>query len=363
MPEALKHMYSSEFVQSLSISLNRRYLKFSKQAFEQRVFCEDWPDMELKARMRHITESVASELPDDYRTALEILKAIATDAGVSEMGDFKYMFLPDFVELYGLDDFEASVEALAYFTCYASSEFAVRPFLIKYPQQMITCMLQWSESDSFHIRRLASEGCRPRLPWAMALPAYKKDPLPILGILENLKQDSSLFVRRSVANNLNDIAKDNESVVLGILKKWHGRNEELNWVVKHGCRTLLKAGHPEVLEIFGFLPPHHIQLVEFTCQSGVAMGDTLEFQFKVKAPKLGKLRIEYQMGFVKANGKQAGKIFKISESEYSESEKLVVKRHSFRPISTRKYYPGKHSLSIIINGHSLGQLSFDLHRE
>lgn len=165
------------------------------------------------------------------------------------------MFFPDYIERFGMEDYAVAVGTMERLTAFTSCEFAVRPFIKKHEGQMLEQMLGWSEHSSHHVRRLASEGSRPRLPWAMALPKLKKDPSPILPILENLKVDSSEYVRRSVANNLNDISKDNPDVALSVFRDWIGHSPETNRIVKHGCRTLLKQGVPEAMELFGFSYP------------------------------------------------------------------------------------------------------------
>ena len=140
------------------------------------------------------------------------------------------------------------MKAIEFITQFITCEFAVRPFLLKYGDKMMNQMRAWSLHKSHKVRRLASEGSRPRLPWAMAIPALKKNPMPVLTILENLKNDPSESVRRSVANNLNDISKDRPGMVLKIANAWKGQNKETDAIVRHGCRTLLKHGHPEVLD-------------------------------------------------------------------------------------------------------------------
>ena len=173
-------------------------------------------------------------------------------------------------------------KAIERITQFTSCEFAVRPFIIKYPKEMMKQMLVWSKHEHWGVRRLSSEGCRPRLPWAMALPNLKENPAPIIPILENLKNDISRFVRLSVANNLNDIAKDNPETVISLVKKWQGKSENVNWVIKHGSRTLLKQGNADVMEIFGFDTTKDITVKDFKISTPkVKIGDSLEFGFKL----------------------------------------------------------------------------------
>ncbi len=347
MPEPFKNLFNEEVIGALTEEIEKVFAGFDSAGFKSFVFDAGWEGRELKERMAHVSIALREFLPEDYREALDILKKVSPNfKGIAQMS------LPGFVELYGLEDFDASVPALEHFTKSSSSEFAVRPFIKKYPEKMMKVMADWAESDNEHVRRLASEGCRPRLPWAMALPDFKKDPSPVLPILEKLKTDESEYVRRSVANNLNDISKDNPELVLDVAEKWLGMSEETDKLVKHALRTLLKKGNPGALKLFGYSDPEHVGLHDFKIAPEVKMGESIEFSFilKTEEEKLGKLRLEYGVDFMKANGKHSRKIFKIYEKDYEEKERTFKRKHSFTEVTTRKHYPGEHKISIIING-------------
>ncbi|MBC8080209.1 MAG: hypothetical protein H7X86_07675 [Gorillibacterium sp.] len=164
------------------------------------------------------------------------------------------MFFSDFVAIYGQEDaqWELSMLALERFTQRSSAEFAIRPFLLRNPGRVMGQMEIWSQHPNEHVRRLSSEGCRPRLPWGVSLPMFKRDPTPVLSILEHLKADPSLYVRKSVANNLNDIAKDHPGVVLETVRCWKGVDPKTDWIIRQGCRTLIRKADPEVLTLFGY---------------------------------------------------------------------------------------------------------------
>ena len=357
MAEPLKNLYTRELVESLATVLKRRYGGFDQTGFINHVLDHEWQQRELKDRMGHISASLNAYLPMSYAQAVRILMQVAPG-----LSGFQYMFFPGFVESYGLDHFDDSMIALECFTRHSSSEFAVRPFIKTYGPQMMQQMYTWSKSDNHHVRRLASEGCRPRLPWAMALPAFKQDPSPVLPILNNLKNDESEYVRRSVANNLNDISKDNPRMVLSLGREWLGQSPETDWIVKHACRSLLKQGEPEALELFGFGKPDHVRLANFKVQKDVRVGERLEFSFTLESSRriLGKQRIEYGIDFLKKNGSLSRKVFSISESDIQAKDKAVAKSHSFRNITTRRYYPGEHRLCIIVNGVEMGRSAFQL---
>lgn len=274
------------------------------------------------------------------------------------------MFLPDYVEVYGLDHYDDAIKALEYITQFTSCEFAVRPYMLKYGEKMMAQMTAWSLHDNYKVRRFASEGARPRLPWAMAIPYLKKDPSAVLPLLENLKNDPAEWVRRSVANNINDIAKDHPDIVLDIAKRWKGLSKETDAIVKHGSRTLLKQGNPEILKLYG-LDATHIEFSGFEVLTPkVKMGDSVEFSFAItnNDSQPQTVRLEYGMYYMKAKGQHAKKVFKISERVYQPGEKaVIVRKQSFKAITTRVFYPGEHKLSIIINGEEKQPLlSFEL---
>ena len=362
MAELLKNVYNETYADKLIGALREVYPSFPAESFRRAVFADDWETLELKERMRRITLCLREALPSSYQDALAILsKAIPHLRGHG----LENIIFPDFVEQFGQEDWEHSLPALAHFTCYGTSEFAVRPFLVKDSERMMALMLEWADSTNTDIRRLASEGCRPRLPWAMALPAFKHDPSPILPILEKLKADESDYVRRSVANNLNDIAKDHPKLVLAIAKRWlQLHNPLVDWVVKHGCRTLLKKGNPEALALFGF---EAFEKAEVTALSitpdPVAIGDsgTITFSLRPTTPEPCRLRIEYGIEFVKATGTRSLKLFKITENTYEPGTTYAfTRRHSFREMTTRKHYPGQHALQVIVNGLQCARVEFHL---
>ena len=357
MPEPLKNLYNKRLITNLGNEISKHHKTFDQKAFARSVFDKDWKQKELKQRMRHIADCLNLHLPGNYKKAINILKPVS-----AQFNGFEYMFFQDYVECYGLNDFETSIPALEHFTKFSSSEFAVRAFILQDEKRMMKQMLDWARSDNHHVRRLATEGCRPRLPWAIALPPFKKNPQPVLKILKVLMKDNSEYVRRSVANNLNDISRDNPETVLQWAEQWLKYSKKTEWIIKHACRSLLKQGDTRALSLFGFTDVSHIKLDIFKVQSMVNFGEKLHFSFSLKSQntRLGRCRIEFAIDFMKANGKQNRKVFKISEGEYTEKEKQVSKYFSFREISTRKYYAGEHRLTIIVNGIDQSTKSFEL---
>jgi len=355
MPDLLKNMFNHWSLGEIAAAIQLVYPSFPPNEFLKTTMDETWEGLELKARGRKITTSLGKYLPADYGAALAILEKALRGFPVA-------FFFPDFVELYGQGDadWELSISALGRNTEYWSSEFAVRPFIIKHEERMMAQMYEWAGSENEHIRRLASEGCRPALPWGQALNKYKKDPSPIMPILTRLKTDPSLFVRKSVANNLNDISKTHPDFIAKLAKDWYGKNERTDWIVKHGCRTLLKKGNRDVLTIFGYDDATAVEVAGFALgAAAVSIGDNIEFSFSISVKDATKVRLEYGIDYVKANGKRNRKIFQISEiSLRANDKKLYTKKHSFADLSTRKHYAGIHSITLIVNGAERVTLDF-----
>lgn len=356
MGNLLKDIYSKEFYNNFSEILREVVPSFDKNKFLNFIFSDGWSEKELKQRMRHTTLALREIFPKNFQQSAMCIDKIIHILKEKYMREksVEFMFLPDYIEVYGIDDYFTSIKLIENVTQFSSCEFAVRPFVIKYGDKMLQQMLKWSLHENHHVRRLASEGSRPRLPWAIALPKLKNNPAPILPILENLKNDPSEYVRRSVANNLNDIAKDNPEIVISIAKKWKGKSKETDALIKHACRTLLKQGNPKILKHFGLADNPKIKVTDFKILTPkVNIGDSLEFSFSLhnasKQPQT--TRVEYGIYFLRQNGQLSKKVFKISERQLKPNEiNNIKRRQSFKLITTRTFYTGQHELSIIING-------------
>jgi len=360
----LKELYSPAFYNQLADNLKAVDKNFDKQAFLKEIFTPDFEQKELKERMRHTTLTLHRFLPPYFGDAVQIIELLMAEYRRNNFNGnaLPFMVLPDYIELYGINELDTSIKAMESITQFISCEFAVRPFILKYGSTMLDQMIRWSGHENWKVRRLASEGSRPRLPWAMALPMLKKDPAPILPLLENLKNDPNEWVRRSVANNLNDIAKDHPDLLCSIAQRWKGTSKETDWIVKHGCRTLLKQGNAAILKLYG-LDHTDIVLTNLWVAPEVKTGDKLTFSFEVENRQTRQqvIRLEYGLYYRKANGKLARKVFKISERTYQPFEQVSISRaQSFKLITTRKFYIGEHSLSIIVNGNETETRTFYL---
>ena len=366
MAEAFKNLFNRQFFEDFTGIVERFVPEFDKDQFIADIFDEAWEARELKARARHTTRTLGTHLGDDYKKNVNVILEIIDylQKSKSHKPGIESMFFPDFIEVYGLQDYDLSMKAMEKITQFFSCEFAVRPFIEKYPKKSLVQMQKWADHPHENVRRFASEGCRPRLPWGMALKALKKDPGPIIPILEKLKNDDSEFVRKSVANNLNDISKDNPVLVLDLIRKWKGKTKNTDWILKHGSRTLLKEANPEALELFGYASAAKLKLSDIKILNPeIKLGDYLEFAFRIENRSTEELlvRIEYGVYYQKANGSLSKKVFKISESKFEQGAiKNVNRKQHFKQITTRKYHKGLHRLSIIINGRESDQKDFKL---
>lgn len=366
MATALKDLYNKQFFDNFAQVAGVVLPHFDNKEFQNSLFDEQWNECELKDRMKHSAVIFRSYLKPNYKEATIELMAICdkllekSESGIS----VEYMFLPSIIEFFGVDDFENSIIAMTEVTKLVTCEFAVRPFYLKYPDLMLKQAEKWTKHPDFRVRRLASEGCRPMLPWAVALPAFKKDPSEIIKILELLKDDSEEFVRRSVANNLNDISKHHSELVVSIAESWLGHSSEKDKMVKHALRTLLKQGRSDVLEMFGYAKASTLKLNQLSIKTkSIAIGDRLcfEFEYENLSSETSFVRLEYAIYFLLANGQHSKKVFKITEKPFEPNRvATVLREHSFKIISTRKYYKGTHQLSLILNGKEYEKKPFQL---
>lgn len=366
MAEPLKNIFSRPLLEPFAGEVKAVYPAFPVQKFLTQLFDDQWEWLELKQRIRRISEVLRVHLPSEYVQALEIVVR-TTERYLQRHGEkltFEYTFLPDFVEMHGVSYPDVSIPALETLTRWSSAEFAVRPFLLQYPERMYTQMLDWSKHQSPMVRRLSSEGIRPRLPWGMGVPALKRDPSPIFPILENLKNDPAETVRRSVANNLNDIAKEHPEKVLAIAERWLGNNAETDWIVRHACRGLLKKGNAAALAHLGFQKGvSGITVTKLHCTPTVPVGGRLDFSFSLKnqSEQSVLVRLEYRIDYQTLSGKTSVKVFKIKELTLNAGQELPVEKYQrFEDFTTRKHFAGEHTLAILVNGSSLAECVFEV---
>lgn len=364
--EPLKNSLNKKFYQAFFNSWRKLDVNFNQTQMENSIFDEEWDSLELKERTRRLTEKIDAQLPDGFFEATELLIQITEDLAKSgeKIGSYEYFFIPDYIEVFGKNYFNESLNAIKAITQFITCEFAIRPFLVDKPEQVMKYMLVLSKHPHENVRRFSSEGCRPKLPWGMALKSLIKNPSPILPILENLKADKSLFVRKSVANNLNDISKDHPELVIETAKRWQNKNEHTQWIIKHACRTLLKQGNAEAMKLFGYANNKDLLIKPLKLNTPkIKLGEILDFEFSLenKSTSNQLVRIEYGLYFLKASGKRNRKVFKLSERALESGQQILLnKKHTIKEISTRRYYLGEHRLSIIVNGIEVEQTNFIL---
>ncbi len=359
---ALKDIFSRESVGEMASAVVEVHPDFPADSFIRDVFENNWEELALKQRIRQIAICLGNYLPKKYLAALDILKAALP---LLEGQGFEKMVFPDFVEVYGLDDWGTSIPALEFFTQYMSAEFAIRPFIARYPDMTFDQLLLWTEHPHPGVRRLASEGCRPRLPWGIRLQDLVEDPSPVLPILEKLKNDPREEIRRSVANNLNDISKDHPDLVVDLLQGWRdAENQDMERLIKHALRSLLKSGHPGALDLLGFSSQPEITVSGINLvPTEITFGGEVEFSFEIHsvAEREQVLMIDYLVHFMKKNGSQAPKVFKLSQKTLQPGETIrIIRKHKFIPITTRKYYPGIQTFQPQVNGVLFGKVDLVL---
>lgn len=364
----MKEGLSEDAIIRVASALSSTMNGFPANQFQDDALAEIEP-LELKQRVSHIINVLHQHLPADFEEAALILMSTKAVWDHGDEGDALRSFaawpLIDYIGVHGLTHPKLSLSALKHLTPLFSAEFAIRPFIIQHPDIALHHFRQWCNDPDEHVRRLVSEGTRPRLPWGRQLPSFIDDPMPLLPLLERLKDDESEYVRRSVANNLNDISKDHPDIVIQTCRNWAGNsNLKREKLVRHATRTLVKSGHPDVFGLLGYseAPLLSAQSPRLDRQQ-VALGETINFTVLIKSTALKQQRVvvDYAVHLVKANGKKSTKVFKLKPVTFEAGETIELsKAHSFKKITTRKYYTGQHAIEILINGVGYGRTTFEL---
>lgn len=363
----MKAYLSESVLETLAQSLKGAHPAFDVDAFMAHLL-PGYDDLGIKDRAYRGAEALKQTLPEDFSQAVDLLIAslpapFPDETNISRKG-FCYWVYTSFVELYGLDHWESSMKGLAAFTQRFTSEFGIRPFLQQHPQQTFAQIRDWATSESLHLRRLASEGTRPRLPWGAKLPPYLEAAMDIMPILHLLHNDPSLYVRRSVANHLNDLSKTHPEVVVAHLQTWNKRPEaHTQWVTRHALRTLVKSGYPDALALLGYNGDNlDIQTFSIT-PSQVSIESSAQLALHVchigETPQ--SYVIDFVVHFVKASGKSAPKVFKWATPSLQPGEILhLSKKVPFLQRSTRKLYPGLHRVDLQVNGRKMAEVQIEL---
>ncbi|WP_455207861.1 DNA alkylation repair protein [Kaarinaea lacus] len=318
-------------------------------------------ELELKQRMQRTAEVCHQFFPDNYAEALKRLYAYAETLNDNS---FSYMFMPDFVARYGTHDFKRSMQALKDFTQYSSSELAIRVFLQQDLERTLTVIKKWTHDKNVHIRRLTSEGTRPRLPWAMQVKTLLDKPEHCFPILQELKADNEKYVQKSVANHLNDVSKDHPDKMLRLVNGWDDTNQSTQWIIRHAARTLVKQGNSEALALFGATQKPNVKLQKFKLHSTkLNLGEDLIFELELVslARQPQQLIVDYRIHYVKASGRTSPKVFKLKMTTLKPGQSLTLrKKHSLKNFTTRKHFSGLHQIELLINGNQMKAMPFHL---
>lgn len=370
----MKNVFNREKIKFCAQALARQIVDFDVDGFYQ-LASHNIDQHELKERGHQVFIALKHFLPGDFEQAISVLLAtLQPVADNQDLTDFTtdandvagWMILPysEYAGEMGHAHHAVALDALKQMTKRFTSEFGIRSLFIAQPETTLDVVRSWLVDPCHHVRRLATEGCRPLLPWAQQIPQFKNNPASILFILEALKDDESEYVRRSVANNLNDIAKHHPELVADVVSQWsQNATKNRQRLIKHASRTLIKQGHIKTLETFGYRAPDEL-VVEFLIANNVVqLNDRLEMQLQLtnQSNKPFKVLLDFIIDHQKANGKLTPKVFKWKELTLAAGQSIrLEKAHHIKPINTRKYYAGEHQVAVQINGQTFAKTRFDL---
>jgi 3-methyladenine DNA glycosylase AlkC len=374
----IRNSINPQVIKKLGERIQSQFSPFDVNAFKKDA-TKNLGRLGLMERIDVLTQALEKHLPKDFKKASKVLiqslpeelpeisQSLEGQGGetLSGLNGFVIVSMTEYIARNGREHFSESMSALYEMTKRFSSEFSIRCFIKDQPSKTLKVLLKWTNDPNMHVRRLCSEGVRPRLPWAIRLTGFVEDPKPILPILEKLKSDPELYVRRSVANNLNDISKDHPELVVTLLKKWsRDKSEEMQWLIRHALRTLVKAGHPKALELLGYSSRPNIRVKSMRlAKTKIKMGESLDLEVELTSSqkKAQALLVDYKIHHMKANGKLSPKVFKWTQKTISSSSPLLLKkRHPFKEISTRRYYLGRHEVELQVNGVVVSKKRFFL---
>ena len=350
----LKDIFTQEMVSYISANIKKVHPSFEDTSFVECVM-KDFKALSFSQRAEHIAKQLHLFLPSSYLQAIDIIENSLGPAFVEEELEgfdcFYVMPLGIYVKHYGVKDYDRSMQALKEMTKRFSSEWPIRCFIEEDEARALYFLNRWLQDDNCHVRRLVSEGTRPRLPMGTQLKAYIKDPDPVLKLLEKLKDEPTRLVQRSIANSLNDISKDHPSKVTDFLARWkEDKVKDIDWIISHACRCLIKEGNTKALVLMGYKEEPKIKDISLKLQStSVTLGEPLSFILDFELEEDTRLMIDYLIYFKKANGSLKAKVFKLSSKLFKQGHITIEKRHLLKAISTRKYYEGIQAVSIQIN--------------
>ena len=379
--EPFKNLINAGTVSAAGLHLQRSWTGFDRPRFEA-LANQGLDALELKARMLQLADAMRVTLPADFNAACTVLEAsLAPPLPLDARGEpsaltsaetrtglagWVIWSMGEFVARHGQHDVRRSLNCLHALTQRSTAEFAIRPFIQQQPDVVWPVLARWANDPSAHVRRLVSEGSRPRLPWGLRLQALVADPTPALPLLRVLQDDPSSYVRRSVANHLNDIAKDHPGLVAGWVRDHLiETTPERRALLRHASRSLIKQGHAPTLAAWGLASGLQgrvgLSLSATSASVGESLGLSVTLQSTSHQPQ--PLEIDYAVHHVRANGSTSPKVFKGWKLTLAAGEtRTLDKRHSLKPVTTRTLYPGLHRMELRVNGVALAEAAFDLSR-
>ncbi len=362
MGEPLKSHFGERIPRALARQIKTVWPSFRDADFLGDAL-EGYADLELMDRGRSIARSLARHLPSNYPDALKILMRSIDELRPGDQstgGMAAFFFLPhtSFVAQSGIEHFHESMQAQYRLTQLFSAEFSIRPFIERYESESLALLRTWAADPNEHVRRLVSEGTRPRLPWGGRLRRFQEDPTQVIALLELLKDDHAIYVRRSVANNLNDIGKDHPDILLRVAEKWmKGASDERQALIKHALRSLVKQGNPDALELLGFGRVARVAIEDVVISpKRVAKGGKVTITFGIRSTSRSAQRVivDMRVHFIKASGNSSPKVFKLKSMELSAGGRDTFRKTvTLADLTTRKHYPGTHVVDALVNGKIL----------
>ncbi|MGA8892019.1 MAG: DNA alkylation repair protein [Anaeromyxobacteraceae bacterium] len=373
MAPELKHFFDARVVGSVADDLRRVHRSLDREAFLAECL-DGLGELELLARAWRIAEVMHRHLPARFPAAARVIVAsLGPPLGSADtfgMEPFRHLPHVFYVSRHGLDHFEPSMAALRELTRRFTSEYGIRPFLERHPARTLERLRTWARDPDVHVRRLVSEGTRPRLPWAPRLRALQADPAPGLALLELLRDDPERYVQRSVANHLNDVGKDHPGLLVETCRRWSvDASPGRRWIVGHALRSLVKKGDRGALAVLGFgkAAPFRVEKVRLAPRR-VRVGGRLTFSLDLVNPsrRPASLLVDYAVHFVKAPGEARPKVFKLRRVELPAGGRVALRGTvSFAPMTTRRHHPGRHRIDLLVNGvaRPLGAFHVDAEME
>ncbi|WP_298857270.1 DNA alkylation repair protein [uncultured Sulfitobacter sp.] len=362
------HLFNADTVGRLAAEFAAGVPDFDPDRFAAQVL-SGFAERELMARMEWMADCLEEQLADDFEAMADQLEAalpaqLDPSNADDDFGHFIHCVHGILAARHGLEAHRVRAMGVLYqATQRFSMEFYIRHFLNRWPEQTLAEMAVWAMDDNYHVRRLVSEGTRPRLPWAQNVGLTPEQTLPLLDMLHS---DQARFVTRSVANHLNDLSKVVPDAVLARLAQWEGAGrqdaKELNWIKRHALRTLIKQGHAGAMEALGYAADVPVVAQIVLADNSVTIGDALAFEIKLTSDMAVPVLVDYRIEFARPSGKSAQKVFKLKVGQVKADGPLILKKsHKFKGgMSTFALHAGAHVITVQVNGRDVANADFAL---